>query len=440
MTKPPSPTSLSPCSRDVTPRVMSVPVAQINTSPIITSTVPNINSEGTSTTSTAAHGRRSRSRSRNASTSTPPPSPPLSASDTVHKEGRNGPMDAHTRQRNTPHHYQHRNQRYSHHLTSVEVSTAAAAAAAASYTSQELAIAYSMVTSSAQETGEEGESKAATTTDQGLSKQQAKLDQIHSSSDSNDALSTLWKLEAKTVNYAPFNRSRKRSVDRSMDEYPGYGYGQGYDHAHQGRPPVHSGYDGEYGHSSKRAAYHHSNHPHRHSPPSPAYGPPRPEDRQYIYRHAPSYPSWYTPETYMSGSQPQHPGSRHVPTRTGDRESASSHLQIDHRNSRDSNGLDSSGPLSSPPRTLAAKPQTVQPRPILPHRGAEAGGPTKMHHSPSSQPNRHSPPSHPSSSQYTHANPQSTEQPPTPTTPSQQQQLQQQQQEQQRQSFHQRQH
>ncbi|KAK3808810.1 MAG: hypothetical protein JOS17DRAFT_545064 [Linnemannia elongata] len=170
MTKPPSPTSLSPCSRDVTPRVMSVPVAQINTSPVITSTVPNINSDALTST-TVAHGRRSRSRSRNASTSTPPPSPPLSASDTAHKEGRNGSIDTHTRQRNTLHHLQQRNQRYGHHLTSVQVSTAAAAAAAASYTSQELAIAYSMVTSSVQETGEEGESKAVTSTDQGPPKQ-----------------------------------------------------------------------------------------------------------------------------------------------------------------------------------------------------------------------------------------------------------------------------
>ncbi|KAF8946077.1 hypothetical protein BGZ47_001345 [Haplosporangium gracile] len=247
----------------------------------------------------------------------------------------------------------------------------------------------------------------------------------------------IFELEAKTINYAPFNRSRKRSVDRSMDVYPGYGYGYGYDHGHQGRPPVHSGYEGEYVHSSKRAAYHH---PRRHSPPSPAYGPPRSEDRQYIYRHAPSYPSWYTPETYMSGSQPQHPGSRQVPPRTGDRESASGHSQVDHRNSRDSNGHDSGGPLSSPPRTLATKTQTVQPRPILPHRGVEAGGPTKMHHNPGSQPKRHSPPSHPSSSQYTHANPQSTEQLLTPTTPPDQHQLQQQQQEQQRQSFQQCQH
>ncbi|KAG0370919.1 hypothetical protein BGZ54_002730 [Gamsiella multidivaricata] len=37
----------------------------------------------------------------------------------------------------------------------------------------------------------------------------------------------IFELEAKTVNYAPFNRSRKRSVDRSADEYHGYhGYGR----------------------------------------------------------------------------------------------------------------------------------------------------------------------------------------------------------------------
>ncbi|KAG0262507.1 hypothetical protein BGZ95_004003 [Linnemannia exigua] len=311
----------------------------------------------------------------------------------------------------------------------------------------------------------------------------AKLDQILSSDDSNDALSSLWKksvplqepyfqtrhtiasqhtlstldgvlfsldeepkefnegmyvamrnrifeLEAKTVNYAPFNRSRKRSVDRSSDEYPAHGYGYDY----YGRP-IHS-YEGEYGHSSKRAAYHHPHHPQRHPPPSPAYGP-RPEDRQYIYRHAPSYPSWYTPETYMSGSQ--QPSSRH-PLRTGDRESASSsHPQLDHRSPRDSNGHDSSVSLSSPPRTLTSKPQTVQPRPILPHRGGEAGGPNNVLHSSTSQSTRHSPSSHPSSSQYTHANHQSTEQVPAPSTPSQQVQKQQQQ-EQQRQSFHQRQH
>ncbi|KAF9909643.1 hypothetical protein EC991_008301 [Linnemannia zychae] len=194
-----------------------------------------------------------------------------------------------------------------------------------------------------------------------------KLDQIQPSADSNDALSSLWKksaplqepyfqtrhtiasqhtlstldgvlfsldeepkefnegmyiamrnrifeLEAKTVNYAPFNRSRKRSVDRSMDEYPGYGHGHGYDN--YGRP-IHS-YDSEYGHSSKRTAYHYPHYPQRQSPPSPAHGS-RPEDKQYIYRHAPSYPSWYTPETYMSGSHSQHRSNRH-PSRTDGRE------------------------------------------------------------------------------------------------------------------------
>ncbi|KAG0373744.1 hypothetical protein BGX24_011309 [Mortierella sp. AD032] len=244
----------------------------------------------------------------------------------------------------------------------------------------------------------------------------------------------IFELEAKTVNYAPFNRSRKRSVDRSMDESAEHGHG----HDYYGRS-IHS-YEGELGHSSKRAAYHHPHHPQRHSPPSPpspAYGP-RPEDRQYIYRHAPSYPSWYTPETYMSGSHVQH-SSRHPP-RTGDRESASSsHPQLENRSSRDLNGHDSGGPLPSPPRTLTSKPQTVQPRPILPHRGGEAGGPTNVLQNSTSQPTRHAPSSHPSSSQYPHANPQSIEQAPALSTPSQQAQ-QQQQQEQQRQSFHQRQH
>ncbi|KAF9924520.1 hypothetical protein FBU30_005540 [Linnemannia zychae] len=275
----------------------------------------------------------------------------------------------------------------------------------------------------------------------------AKLDQIQPSTDGSDALSSLWKksvpiqepyfqtrhtiasqhtlstldgvlfsldedpkefnegmfiamrnrifeLEAKTVNYAPFNRTRKRSIDRSMDDYYGYG-----------RPPY--GYDGEPGHSAKRAAYYHP------------YAP-RSEERHYVYRHAPSYPSWYTPETYVSGSQHRHPGHRHLPPGTGNRETAPSHVQADSRGSRNSGGQDSEAPASSPPRNLAAKPQATVPRPILPHRGNESSSSSS-----SSQSNQNSLPSHPSS-QYASSGASPVEQPPVPTVLTQQQQQQQQ--------------
>jgi hypothetical protein len=164
---------------------MDVLVTQISTSPTITSPslaleISDLSSSATTTLATATaqqhhqqqeqqqqqqrQNQRSRSTSRNATTSnattsTPPPSPPLSTSDATHKGAQDVAMDSHRQQFHNEQQTKNRQYPYQHHcLTSVEVSTAAAAAAAASYTSQELAIAYSMVTSSVREESGEGDS------------------------------------------------------------------------------------------------------------------------------------------------------------------------------------------------------------------------------------------------------------------------------------------
>ncbi|KAG9323385.1 hypothetical protein KVV02_002535 [Mortierella alpina] len=93
----------------------------------------------------------------------------------------------------------------------------------------------------------------------------------------------IFELEAKTVNYAPFNRSRKRPVD-IMDDYPihphsrhGHGYGpSGYHGSHR-----YGHEDEEGGHYSKRTAYQQPTHPHHaHHGPS-SHGTPH---ENYVYR------------------------------------------------------------------------------------------------------------------------------------------------------------
>ncbi|KAF9943314.1 hypothetical protein BGZ70_006006, partial [Mortierella alpina] len=94
----------------------------------------------------------------------------------------------------------------------------------------------------------------------------------------------IFELEAKTVNYAPFNRSRKRPVD-IMDDYPVH------PHSRHGQGPP-SGYHGShrYGHEDEEGGHHSK----RTAPPHDSY----------VYRPVPSFPSWYTPETYLASSHP----------------------------------------------------------------------------------------------------------------------------------------
>ncbi|KAF9990182.1 hypothetical protein BGZ75_003308 [Mortierella antarctica] len=244
----------------------------------------------------------------------------------------------------------------------------------------------------------------------------------------------IFELEAKTVNYAPFNRSRKRPVD-IMDDYPihphsrhGHGHGpSGYHGSHR-----YGHEDEEGGHYSKRTAYQQPTHPHHaHHGPS-NHGPPH---ENYVYRPVPSFPSWYTPETYLASSHPhsQGPHVRERNSRPQDRE------REQHRTTKAQPGAPyEHGPPSrpnSPPSTNNAPSQTssppgpqassssspstqrsqpvqplaIQPRPIQPHSNSEGATQSSFHaHTPHA--NRHSPTSHPAR-QYTQS--QQEQQPPS---------------------------
>ncbi|CAO3567956.1 unnamed protein product [Mortierella alpina] len=247
----------------------------------------------------------------------------------------------------------------------------------------------------------------------------------------------IFELEAKTVNYAPFNRSRKRPVD-IMDDYPIH------PHSHHGQGPP-TGYHGSHryghedeegGHYSKRTAYQQPPHPHHphHGPAN--HGPPH---DSYVYRPVPSFPSWYTPETYLASSHPHpHAQGSHVRERNSrpqDRERekprevkaqpGASHERspFSRRNSPPSNnnapsqtssppGPQASSSTSSSPstqRSQPVQPLAIQPRPIQPQSSGENATQSSFHaHTPHA--NRHSPTSHPSR-QYTQA--QQEQQPPS---------------------------
>ncbi|KAG0201094.1 hypothetical protein BGX28_006045 [Mortierella sp. GBA30] len=231
----------------------------------------------------------------------------------------------------------------------------------------------------------------------------------------------IFELEAKTVNYAPFNRPRKRSVDRSdmTDEYPGhsrhhhspYGYGHGplghhsrYGHGHD---------PGETEHYSKRQAYNQAGHPHH-----PEQTPPRSSTavsrEGYVCRHVPSYPSWYTPETYLSPSHPPHPCTldreleqRHLAkAQSGaNLEGPSSRPPSPPSNNAASSQIStssaagapntSSSPASSNVSVHAAQPPAIQPRPIQPY-GSNENASHSASQANTLHANRHSPTSHPS--------------------------------------------
>ncbi|KAF9320883.1 hypothetical protein BG003_004440 [Podila horticola] len=338
-----------------------------------------------------------------AHTSTPPPSPPLSASEhrrhnelsvnssvlesTDGRSTKNGlsstsqpPPPQQQQQPQQPQQQQQQlqnNQQQhphqpefghlrSHHLTptspgqkrisvNCEATSAAAAAAAASYTSQELAIAYSMVTSENHKTPEVLFS---------LDEKPKEFSQAMYIAMRN----RIFELEAKTVNYTPFNRSKKRPVERP--DYEDY-YGQ-----HENSEP---------GHYSKRQAHHPPHHP----------GDPH----GVIHRQSSSYPSWYSPEAYASMTHVanSHPPRQHSrPTEEWSQSKPNSYFEQEQR------------PISVPHRPVplmptppesqpsgrealyntSAPPRAIQPRPDDPHHpGTSRSSPPR----PTSHDARHHP-------------------------------------------------
>ncbi|GJJ77449.1 hypothetical protein EMPS_09808 [Entomortierella parvispora] len=236
--------------------------------------------------------------------------------------------------------------------------TAAAAAAAASYTMQELAIAYSMVTSTRQQQQQEqqrrqenqqkksdsDEGKDKEAEEESRSTHEAKLDQPHHA-DGSDALSSLWK--KTTPLQEPYFQTRHTIASQhtlstlggvlfSLDEVP-LEFNQDMYIAMRNRifeleaksvnysPFSHSrkrsmdragieetvdrfgGYDRRYepGHYAKRPM-----HSYRMDPRGPPVRSSAPSDDEHFpgppRHHHPglsSYPSWYTPEVYTGGSR-----------------------------------------------------------------------------------------------------------------------------------------
>ncbi|KAF9578154.1 hypothetical protein BGW38_006199, partial [Lunasporangiospora selenospora] len=108
----------------------------------------------------------------------------------------------------------------------------------------------------------------------------------------------IFELEAKSDHYTPFNRGRKRSLDRMamIDEYFGHPDSLYHDH--------------EAGHYPKRHAHYSHHYPyHPVSYLSHMDGP-------HLYRSGPSYPPWYDSDVHMSGPHGFHqkypPVPRHL--------------------------------------------------------------------------------------------------------------------------------
>ncbi|KAG0361866.1 hypothetical protein BG005_007216 [Podila minutissima] len=390
-----SPTSLSPTTplrehrrspSPSSPAILSDSVAILNPAPVA---IPSAQTRMSSSVS-PAH------------TSTPPPSPPLSASEhrrhnQVHvhssvlestdgRSTKSGPpstsQQQHQQQQEQQQHQQQHSQhpqqpefghpRSLHHLpptssgqkrvsVSCEATSAAAAAAAASYTSQELAIAYSMVTSENHKTHEVLFS---------LDEEPKEFSQAMYIAMRN----RIFELEAKTVNYTPFNRSRKRPVERpDFEDY----YGQ------------HGG--SEAGHYSKRQAHHSPHHPG--------------EPHGVVHRQSSSYPSWYSPEAYASMTHVanSHPPRQHSrPTEEWSQPKPSSYFEQESRLVSAPHRpvpLMPTPPESQPssreaPYQNTAPPRAIQPRPDDSHRpGTNRSSPprptahdTLHHRSPRSSP------------------------------------------------------
>ncbi|KAG0054029.1 hypothetical protein BGZ83_012105 [Gryganskiella cystojenkinii] len=222
----------------------------------------------------------------------------------------------------------------------------------------------------------------------------------------------IFELEAKTVNYAPFNRaSQKRPVEPSWisDDYQ-------YTGPHQ-RQRGHDScsMDADTSHPSKRPAYHHITH---HHPPHPEHLPVTANAmgssgsvRAYqglVYKHISSYPSWYAPEAYISHHRPY---SSQLPTRypqTIERELEQQHRQprtckvqasLAYQEQEIPSASGRQSPVSivhSPPKPTRrpstpsnhpTQPQVIQPRPILPNM--ETTVHTNSNRSPPSHPRSH---------------------------------------------------
>ncbi|CAO3574036.1 unnamed protein product [Mortierella alpina] len=253
---------------------------------------------------------------------------------------------------------------------------AAAVAAAASYTSHELAIAYSMVTSDTPEEGQPDEDHAEQREEErrqqrqqrrqleqqkAKHRDQAKLDQPHPE-DGSDALSSLWK---KTVPIQePYFRTRHTIASQhtlstlggvlfSLDEVPAefnqdmyiamrnrifeleakavnyspfsHSRKRSIDRSDLDDYPGFRGYGTDNTHYSKRASHGQSTRSSR------SHGYPL-DDHQPSPAHRPSssYPSWYTPEVYTNGSRyPQQFSRREVEYNGDPRSFGPPHYEID---------------------------------------------------------------------------------------------------------------
>ncbi|KAF9211851.1 hypothetical protein BGZ59_007548 [Podila verticillata] len=442
-TTPLSPKLLSPTSLSPTTPLREHRSPSLSTRPILAESVVILNSAPVAPIPSVQ--TRLASSVSPAHTSTPPPSPPLSASGhghvglnvnstlDTHDRSSKGPFSTSQQQHQPPppplqqqqqlHHHHHHQPEFgqprSHHMATspgqkrvsanCEATSAAAAAAAASYTSQELAIAYSMVTSETHKTHEAPPQTPGPREGDALSSLwkktiplQEPYFQTRHAIASQHTLSTLdgvlfsldeepkefspamyiamrnriFELEAKTVNYTPFNRSRKRPVERP--EFEDY-YGQ---HG-----------DSEPGHYSKRQAHHPPHLPGAHG--------------GVVYRQSSSHPSWYSPEAYASMTQVanshQPPPHRHS---QGSQPKSNSYFEqeprpvsVPHRPVP----LMPTPPESQPssreaPYNTSAPPRTIQPRPDDSHqhpgtqtRSSPRPTPhdTRHHHSPRSSPTHH---------------------------------------------------
>ncbi|GJJ71821.1 hypothetical protein EMPS_04178 [Entomortierella parvispora] len=310
------------------------------------------------------------------STSTPPPSPPLAATASSSSPSTRPQSNGVSEEPSG---------------ISSMVSAAAAAAAAASYTSQELAIAYSMVTSTQQNEAQELED------DNHRTKALFSLDeeQKEFTTDMYIAMrNRIFELEAKTVNYAPFNRtSFKRPADRlaPLDEYH-------YSVPLSNTPGHFAGTD--LSRPSKRSAYHHISHHHPPHPEHPHYaGVVNSGSMRTGVRPSASYPSWYSPEAFFSHHRSQNPPytARHPQTIEREREQHHRASRTQHpiaSTLMDTEGHVSGSRVSSTsvghsPRVqrlpvAPAQPPAIQPRPILPNGDAPIHAST----------GRTSPPSH----------------------------------------------
>ncbi|KAG0339465.1 hypothetical protein BG004_006814 [Podila humilis] len=91
----------------------------------------------------------------------------------------------------------------------------------------------------------------------------------------------IFELEAKTVNYTPFNKSKKRPAADPSDIMGDYG-------SRYEREPGHGRMSKRHIQQTPPAYYRQEDTQRRHHPP------------EVVYRYSTSYPSWYSPESYAS--------------------------------------------------------------------------------------------------------------------------------------------